>query len=279
VASVTAQELVRTPTVSVEAAMAGKIAGADIQSNSGAPGGGMQVQLRGPSSIIAAATPLYVVDGVIVSDAAIAPGTNAITRASGSAGIATRQDNPTNRIADINPNDIENIEILKGAAASAIYGSKASNGVILITTKRGRVGAPQFSITQRLGWSALSNTLGYRRFESQAEAVSIFGPRAATDWAPGKFVDHDRVLAGRKPLSYETALSVTGGTETTRYFASGLAKHDGGIVQNTYYQPCPELAGPALGRGARTHPERQQQHQLVHDSAVDPELLRPPAAL
>jgi len=97
--------------------------------------------MRGVTSVIGTFQPLYVVDGVIVSNAEIGRGTNLLTRAFTSQGIVPtvdNQDNAINRIADINPNDIENVEVLKGASASAIYGSKAANGVILISTKRGR---------------------------------------------------------------------------------------------------------------------------------------------
>lgn len=237
VATVSSDELTKTPAASLEQQLAGKIAGADIQANSGAPGGGLQVNLRGVSSIIGAATPLYVVDGVIVSDISVASGTNVIERASGGAfgsGFASNQDNAPNRIADLNPNDIESVEVLKGASAAAIYGSKANNGVIIITTKRGRSGAPQFSLTQRFGTFDLSNKLGLRRFNSMQEAVDVFGPRAADYW-DGNFYDHEEEIAGNNPLSYETALSMSGGTPDTRYFASGLVKHDGGIITGTYY--------------------------------------------
>ena len=100
----------------------------------------------------ASVNPLWVVDGIVVSDDAIPNGANAVTAAQ-VGGNPRNQDNPVNRIADLNPNDIESVEVLKGASASAIYGSKASNGVILITTKRGRTGAPQFTATQRVGVS------------------------------------------------------------------------------------------------------------------------------
>src|SRR5205823_6272214 len=95
---------------------------------------------------------------------------------------AGSQESPVNRIADLNPNDIETIEVLKGAAASAIYGSKASNGVILVTTKRGRAGAPLYSLTQRVGRPQLSFKNGYRRFQSLADATNAFGPQAANFW-------------------------------------------------------------------------------------------------
>jgi TonB-linked SusC/RagA family outer membrane protein len=238
VATVSADELTKAPAASFEQQLAGKIAGADVQANSGAPGGGIQVNLRGVSTIIGSATPLYVVDGVIVSDISVASGTNVITRASGGAfnsGFASNQDNAPNRVADLNPNDIESIEVLKGASAAAIYGSKANNGVIIITTKRGRAGAPQFSLTQRFGTFDLSNKIGLRRFTSQEDAVAAFGPRAADYWQPNAFYDHEEELAGNNSLSHETALSVSGGTTETRYFASGLVKHDGGIITGTYY--------------------------------------------
>lgn len=235
VAKVNAEEITRVPAASVEQALAGKIAGADIQSNSGAPGGGLQVRLRGTSTILGGANPLYVVDGVIVSDAQVPSGVHVITRSSTNPVVGGRQDNAQNRISDLNPNDIESIEVLKGASAAAIYGSKANNGVVVITTKRGQSGEPQFTLTQRLGTFARSNSIGLRRFTTLEDAVATFGPRAADYWEPGAFFDHEKELAGSRPLSYETSASVSGGTDNTRYFASGLLKHDGGIIDGTYY--------------------------------------------
>lgn len=235
VSSVSARELDRVPAASVEEALRGKVAGANIQSNSGAPGGGMQLQLRGVSTILGNHRPLYVVDGVIVSDQTIPSGVHAVTVSSSNPIRGGSQDNSANRISDLNPYDIESIEVLKGASAAAIYGSKANNGVIVIRTKRGRVGAPRFNVTQRFGFFQLANKLGLREFTSMEEAVEFFGPQAADHWEPGKFFDHEELLAGRTPLSYETAASVSGGTEDTRYYASGLVKHDGGIIDNTFY--------------------------------------------
>ncbi len=238
VATVDAEELTQVPAATVEQQLAGKVAGADIQANSGAPGGGMQINLRGVTSIIGASTPLYVVDGVIVSDVSIDGGSNVVQRASGGSfnnGFASNQDNAPNRIADLNPNDIESIEILKGGSAAAIYGSKASNGVIIVTTKKGREGAPRYTVSQRVGTFDLANKLGLREFETLDDAVDAFGPRAADFFQPGVVYDHEEEIAGNNPLSYETAASVSGGSANTRYFASGLIKHDGGIVTGTYY--------------------------------------------
>src|SRR5581483_4914576 len=149
------------------------------------------------------------------------------------------QDNAINRIADLNPNDIEDISILKGAAASAIYGSKASNGVILITTKKGRAGTPQYALTQRVGASKLSNKYGTRCFTSAADAQSVFGGDAGAQWTAnggvnGPCHDFEDELYGKAALASETSGSISGGSDNSKYFASGLVKHDGGIMPRTY---------------------------------------------
>ena len=236
IATVSGEEVTQVSSSTVETALQGKVAGAVITTNSGAPGGGVQVQLRGVNSIQAAAEPLWVVDGVVMSNIAIASNQNAVTAAAGGSNPSLMQDAQVNRIADLNPNDIENIEVLKGASASAIYGSRASNGVIIVTTKRGGVGDARFNLTQRLGFSQLSNTLGTRRFETVEEAVDVWGDEAADFFSPGRSFDLEEQLAHRTPLLSETVLDVSGGTENTRYYVSGLWKEDGGIIDNTGFE-------------------------------------------
>lgn len=238
VATVTAGELTQAPSQTVEKALQGKIAGANISTNSGAPGGGVQVDLRGVSSINAASEPLWVIDGVIASNAAIASGANAVTRASGGSN-ASNQDAPVNRIADLNPEDIETIEILKGASASAIYGSQASNGVIIVTTKKGSAGPPEVRATQRVGYYQLSEKLGMRSW-TRDEAVAAFGPGAASffnpDGTPIQAFDLEEQIAGHRAPSTETVLSLRGGDEDTRYYVSGLWQDEAGIIENTGYE-------------------------------------------
>ncbi len=237
VATVSSEDLDQTPTPSLEQQLQGKVAGADIQTNSGAPGGGVQVRMRGITSINAPAEPLYVVDGVILSDVAIPSNQNAVTGASQGSNPTVNQDAQVNRIADLNPADIERIEVLKGASASSIYGVRASNGVVVITTKKGKAGRPQVTLSQRFGFFDLSNTIGERRFANAAEVDATYSP--GTGVANGctattcPFFDHEQQLAGNKPLSYETSGSVSGGDDNTRYYASGQVKRDGGIIQNT----------------------------------------------
>jgi TonB-linked SusC/RagA family outer membrane protein len=234
VGTVDAEDLGRVPAASVERALQGKVSGVRITDNSGAPGGGSIVRVRGVTTIIGSFTPLYVVDGVIVSDAQLATGTNFLTEAIRGrlAPTTDNQDNGANRIADLNPYDIEKVEVLKGAAASAIYGSKASNGVVLITTKRGQTGAVSFNVTQRVGVSQLRHKYGLRCFTSADEAVSVFGEAARASWNPS-CNDLEEQLYGDEALSNETALNMRGGSESTRFFTSFLNKHDGGIMPNT----------------------------------------------
>jgi TonB-linked SusC/RagA family outer membrane protein len=236
VATVNAQDIERVPSQTIDQALQGKIAGANIQSNSGAPGGGLQVTLRGASTIIGNHTPLYVVDGVIVSNATLPSGLFEVTASSTDPIRGGSQDNSPNRIADINPQDIQNIEILKGASAAAIYGSKANNGVVLITTKQGREGQTQYNLSQRVGFSQLANTLGSRRFNSLDDAVAAFGDRAGDFWQEGRYFDHEEQIAGNTPLQYETSLSASGSFGGTRYYLSGLMKDESGIIENTGYE-------------------------------------------
>jgi TonB-linked SusC/RagA family outer membrane protein len=234
VASVSAEEVTKVSSQSIEQAFQGKIAGAQISQSTGAPGGGNRVRIRGISSILGNATPLYVVDGVIISDVSIGSGTNKVTGAAGSAISAASQESPVNRIADLDPNQIQNVEILKGSAAAAIYGSKASGGVIIITTKRGVAGAPTWSFRGGVGTPRLAYRNGQRRFTSLADAQAAFGPTVAQHYDAARFVDYESLAYGNKPVNGDLALQVSGGNEATRYFVGGSARDEEGIVANTY---------------------------------------------
>jgi TonB-linked SusC/RagA family outer membrane protein len=239
VSVVTAQALERVPTPTIESALQGKIPGALIQQNSGAPGGGVQINLRGVSTINGGVDPVLVVDGLVVSNAAIGNNINAITAAA-AGGNASNQDNPVNRIADLNPADIERVEVLKGASAAAIYGGAASNGVVIITTKRGTTGAPRFHLTQRFGGYRVSNYMKSRVFTDSADAASMVGDSLAGVYCNepgGACPNYDNIgpLWNQHQLSWETDASITGGSEQTRYFISGLIKRDGGIAPHTGY--------------------------------------------
>ena len=127
ISSVSASDIEGVPVNSLEQAIQGKAAGVFIQTNNGKLGQGIQVRVRGSASVSASNQPLYVIDGIPVTTSNL-----------------SRNAAATNPLADINPNDIESIDILKDASAAAIYGSRGSNGVVLITTKQGQSGATQF---------------------------------------------------------------------------------------------------------------------------------------
>jgi len=144
IASVDSTTISRAEAVTVDQALQGKVPGAQITQNSGGPGGGgISVRLRGTNSFISGSDPLYIVDGVIVDN--------------GSAQLADLgiRSNPQNRLADINPNDIDRIEVIRGAAAAALYGSRANNGVVQIFTKRGTIGKPRFTLNSRFASNEL----------------------------------------------------------------------------------------------------------------------------
>ncbi len=222
----------------MDAAISGKLVGASVVSNSGAPGGGISMKLRGITSIFGNSQPLYVVDGIIMDNSSISSGLNAVTSASGGGSTST-QDNASNRIADLNPDDIESIEILKGASAAAIYGSLASAGVVIITTKRGAAGKTLIDFSQDIGFAKAANLLGMRDLNEERVRAS-FGEQsvplfiAARD--AGRLIDYEEELYGNTGMLYSTRLNVSGGSEKTRFFVGGLIQDEEGIVKNTGYE-------------------------------------------
>ena len=241
------KDLNRVSAPTLDDAMVGKLAGANLQANSGAPGGGAQLRLRGISTINGQSSPLYVIDGVIISNIATASGVNAVTGAAGG-GNPSNQDNPVNRVADLNPADIESVEVLKGASAAALYGSKAANGVVIITTKRGRQGENHASVTQRIGFSQRSKTYGARRWASVDEVKGVYcGAMDTPDQcnaneyvqaymaAGGRTFDHEAEIS-RVPLLMETLANVTGGTENGNYYGSVLLTDQPAVIKGTFYQ-------------------------------------------
>jgi TonB-linked SusC/RagA family outer membrane protein len=241
VASVSGDDLVNAPTQTIDQALSGQFAGVNIRRNTGAPGGGVNVNLRGQSTLTGSTQPLYIIDGVILNNDANQSGVDVVTAATG-AGSSRPQGQPTNRIGDINPNDIESIEVLKGASAASIYGAKASNGVVIIKTKRGRGGETKFNFSTKTGTSALLKTMGHRVFETYQEAedqygadVAALGNDASGNWAGNDF-DYEEILYGEEGALTEHTLSATGGDEATQFYVGGQYMDEGGIIKNTGYE-------------------------------------------
>jgi TonB-dependent starch-binding outer membrane protein SusC len=233
--SVSGEEVSRVASPALDRALAGRVPGAIISQNSGAPGGGTQIQLRGNNTVIGSPDPLFVVDGVLYSDASLPSGLFTVTRSSSNRGFGEQQDDPVNRLADLNPDDVESVEVLRGAAASSIYGSKAANGVLIIRTKRGQAGKPRATITQQIGFSELLRGPATRQF-SLTDTFPFTSATIASYMVGGQlpFYDHLKELTDSKPFAYETNLNVSGGSENTRYFLAGSSKRDGGIIGNTF---------------------------------------------
>jgi TonB-linked SusC/RagA family outer membrane protein len=239
VETISARELAEVTTnQTFDSAINGKVTGAVINAYTGAPGGGISIKLRGITTINGRSQPLFIVDGVIVSNDAVSNGVNAVTAAA-AGGNASNQDNPVDRIADLTPEDIESIEILKGPSAAAIYGARASNGVVIITTKRGRPGAggTQFSFSQSVGFTEIANPLGTRQYTAErAEAQYGTAGRDLFEASNGQFIDYEQELYGHTGLLSTTQLSAAGGTDRTTFYVSGLVKDDEGIVERTGYE-------------------------------------------
>lgn len=232
VASVTAEELTASPVTSMEQGLQGRVAGVNITNNSGAPGGGISVKIRGTTSILNGNEPLYVIDGFPITGQSQF-NTNAGRGYDSSTGSDyTVNQNP---LSSINPSDIESIEVLKDASAAAIYGVRGANGVILITTKRGKAGKASISYNGYTGMQSLSdkiemlNASEYQEIYNEAAANSPTpDPVVFTD-APANDIDWQDMIF-RKALIQNHQLSLSGGSEKTRYNISGNYFNQNGII-------------------------------------------------
>ncbi len=239
ISSVSADDLTKGATGNVLAALQGKTAGAQITQNSGDPAGGMSVRLRGISSISSSSEPLYIIDGVIVNNA-----TNRVTNTSGNYdGSSFVGTIGQSRLVDINPQDIERIEVLNGAAAAAIYGSRANAGVIQIFTKKGKNGAPSVSFSTSYLSSSLRKKLDVNRAPTKfggptdgagASTQDILTPALTTTTPVTRYDYQDYIF--QHANGTDNTVSVSGGTDMTKYYVSGSYFYNQGIIRNTDFQ-------------------------------------------
>ncbi len=239
VASVKAEDLNKGASGNALQALQGKTAGAQITQNSGDPAGGISVRLRGVSSINSSSEPLYIVDGVIVNNASPRV-TNTQSNYDGANFVGVVG---TNRMADINPADIERIEVLNGAAAAAIYGSRANAGVVQIFTKRGSTGAPSITFSTNLIFSGLRSKLEVNQAPTKfggptdgagAQTQDILSPALTNTTAVTRYDYQDLIF--RNAVGTDNNISISGGTENTKYFLSGSYFKNEGIIRNTDFQ-------------------------------------------
>ena len=168
-------ELSTSGTSSLASAIQGKLTGVDIRQSSGAPGASSQIVIRGARSFDGNNQPLYVIDGMPVT-----------TTADFDTGASVTGSNISDRTIDINPDDIESINVLKGQAASALYGIRASNGVIVITTKRGKAGQskPQIVLNTNISAQSMSRKFEHQTVYAQGNSVDAYNPTSSMTWGP-----------------------------------------------------------------------------------------------
>ena len=250
--SVNAKDIEKSGTGNVITALQGRVPGAKITQVSGDPAGGINVNLRGVNSISGGSDPLYVIDGIIVSNSSVA-----VTQTGNPSGEAQVG---TPRLADINPNDIESFNIINGAAAAAIYGSLAANGVVLITTKRGALGKPKVTVGmsmninelrkkvyistygKQFGFASLrlGNITGLNAAQKAANPsatfVSITRDGAVADLATNlvdvtRYDYQDNIF--QAGIGTDDYVNVSGGSEKTKYFIGASYMNNQGIIKNT----------------------------------------------
>ena len=234
IAKITAKDIELSPVVNPLQAMQGRMAGVHITQNTGLAGGGFDIEIRGRNSFrptsVGANLPLYIIDGVPVSE-------------STNNSLLTDYlfQNKTCILNGLNPKDIESIEILKDADATAIYGSRGANGVVLITTKKGVAGKTRFTINSSTSFSKVAkfmdmmNTEQFNQMRDEAfanDGITNF-PANAYDmngtWDRNRYTDWQKELIGGTAISKDIALGVSGGNETTR-FNINLAHGENGTV-------------------------------------------------
>jgi TonB-linked SusC/RagA family outer membrane protein len=273
VSSVSAAQIQGTPSAGLEAAMQGQAAGVQVVQNAGNPGVGMTVRIRGAASITASNQPLYVIDGVpLIRDdfSQLDVGGQDITGVTG-----------------LNPDEIEKIDILKDAAAAAIYGSRGSNGVVMITTKRGRVGAGRFTFNTYGGsqsvpasnrWDMM-NASEYITFMNEAAENDGYGADyfsgicacdpaivgAGTDWQGQVF---------RSAVIRNATLGITGGSERVQYYISGSQfKQDGVVLGSGYHRESGRVnlditATDRLRFRSSMSVSREQHDRIENDNSI-----------
>ena len=235
VTSVKGDQLATAPVASVDKALAGKLAGVSVTSSTGQPGSSSSIRIRGTSSINASNAPLWVVDGIPVLTSDITSGVS---------------DAQSSLMTSLNPNDIESITVLKDAAAAAVYGSRAANGVILVTTKSGKEGRATFDARVKCGVQWFQNDNGFRMMTAeellgyQRQAVinagldpddpsgTYYRPMSLLTGELTNWMDHMTKLGNIQ----EYEISARGGNNKAKYFSSASYHRNEGVVYGTDYQ-------------------------------------------
>jgi TonB-linked outer membrane protein, SusC/RagA family/TonB-dependent outer membrane receptor, SusC/RagA subfamily, signature region len=229
------EELLKNKSANVINSLAGKIAGVNVTQSSGAAGAGAQIILRGGTSLERDNQPLFVVDGIIYDNSTIIGGNSAFD---GAMSVASSYGN---RVMDINPEDIENMSVLKGPAAAALYGSKAAAGAIVITTKKGQEGRVEVSVSSKVSSNWVNRYPeqqdGYKRGYSNTQGV--LDTYTTQSWGE-RFGANDTMYNNienffQNSTAFDNNVSVSGGTKNGSFYLSASRFDQKGIVPNTGY--------------------------------------------
>lgn len=223
ISKITTKDIEKQPVTNVLATMQGRMAGVDITQDTGTPGSGFQIKIRGLNSLREEGNePLYIIDGVPYSS-------EIIGYSNTTSGIPT----PTSPLNSINPNDIESIEVLKDADATAIYGSRGANGVVLITTKKGKAGKTSVTVSASSGIGKVTKMIDLmdtqQYLEMRRQGFANDGVTKYPDWAydingtwdQNRYTDWQKELLGGTAIITNMQASVSGGSDLTQYLLSG----------------------------------------------------------
>ncbi|WP_165586780.1 SusC/RagA family TonB-linked outer membrane protein [Neotamlana sedimentorum] len=217
ISSIKGGDISQSATVDITGALSGKLAGIQVTQNSGDPAGGISVRLRSSSTVNGSSDPLYIVDGIIVNNNSVdVLGTTSVVQ---------------NRLSDISPQDIDRIEVIKGAAAAAIYGSRASNGVVQIFTKKGQSGEPVITVSSSVNFNSLRKERAYNDepFEWASTDITVLDKVEAT-----RYNYQDMIF--NNSTGTDHYVSMSGGKGKTDYFGSFSYLENDGILKSTSYQ-------------------------------------------
>ena len=223
VTSVGSKSIEKSIPTSIDQVLAGRAAGVQVQANTGTPGGSSTIRIRGTNSLNATSQPIFVIDGVIIDASAGDEGN-------------------TNPLASINPNDIVSMDILKDASATAIYGSRASNGVIMITTRRGQAGEATINYDGYVGWQTMPKKLDVMNLQQYAQHYNDIAAAQIKD-PVSSFVRPELLGSGtdwqdelyRHALMTSHNLSISGGNQAVTYaFSTGYLDQDGIAIGSSF---------------------------------------------
>ena len=218
--STVGKDVLNQPLSSVENALQGAVAGLNVSTTSGQPGAVSNIRIRGGNSITGGNEPLYVIDGLIVYNDASSTKTG-----------ASGNDASLDPLAFLNPSDIESIEVLKDVSATAIYGTRGANGVIIITTKKGSHGRNTINYTGTFGWSSAAKKLDFLNAQQFTELYNELNPSTPLSAPTANYDWQDAAL--RTAFTQDHQISFAGGDEISRYSISGGYKDQQGIIIGT----------------------------------------------